>query len=176
MKKDANFKNGLLPWVGNSPKVLILGTMPGDISLSAQTYYSNTSRNSFWRIMYSIYPKEENQGNKEYIISHQIALWDCIEIGYRSGSTDDGLEYNTLKPNSIRDFLKRYPTIRAIVLNGKGKGSKKNPSTPYLFNQFFGDLHHKYEIVLLPSTSNSLGMTFEEKLSEWSIVKTLIED
>lgn len=49
-------KQGLDPWVGENPKVLILGTMPGDMSLRKQAYYCNTIHNSFWKILRTLFP------------------------------------------------------------------------------------------------------------------------
>lgn len=40
---NRDYKQGLPPWVGNSPYILILGTMPGDQSIQAQSYYNNSS-------------------------------------------------------------------------------------------------------------------------------------
>ena len=43
-------KSGLLPLVGENPKLLILGSLPGDESIKQQKYYSNP-RNQFWKII-----------------------------------------------------------------------------------------------------------------------------
>ena len=44
-------KQCLDPWVGESPYILILGTLPSDISIKSQAYYQNKSHNSFYKIM-----------------------------------------------------------------------------------------------------------------------------
>ena len=49
-----NSKIGLKPWVGENPKVLILGSLPGDESLKQQAYYCNKG-NFFWRIMHNLF-------------------------------------------------------------------------------------------------------------------------
>ena len=55
-------KNGLAPWIDGSSSVLILGTLPGDKSISEQCYYQNP-RNSFWKIMNELFEdyNEDNQ-------------------------------------------------------------------------------------------------------------------
>ena len=167
------YKKGLEPWVGKNPKVLILGTMPGDESIRQQVYYANTSKNSFWKIMYSLFSKKENQNNKEFIISQNIALWDCAKFGIRKNSTDREYNFDTIKPNDIYYFLEQHPTIKVIILNGKGKGSKKSPSTPYMFKKFFFHKELNCQVRKLSSTSNSYGNGM--KLEEWSIIKELVK-
>lgn len=170
----SDYKTGLSAWVGDSPKVLILGTMPGDKSLKEQAYYCDTARNSFWKIMYSIFGKKDDMtSNHDFITSHNIALWDCVQSGIRKGSTDDGYDIDSLIPNDIQSFLKEYPSIKTIVLNGKGKGSEKHPSTTFLFKRFFSTIDFDGKIVLLSSTSNTCSLAFEEKLEEWSVILEL---
>ena len=48
-----NSKQGLEPLVCNEPKILILGSLPGDISIESQEYYAN-HKNFFWRIIATI--------------------------------------------------------------------------------------------------------------------------
>lgn len=169
-------KIGLSAWVGDSPKVLILGTMPGDKSLREQAYYCDTAHNSFWKIMYSIFgEKDDMMSNHNFITSHNIALWDCVQSGIRKGSTDGGYDIDSLIPNGIQSFLKEYPSIKTIVLNGKGKGSKKCPSTTFLFKRFFSTIDFDGKIVLLSSTSNTCSLTFEKKLEEWSVISELVK-
>ncbi|WP_018669130.1 DNA-deoxyinosine glycosylase [Bacteroides gallinarum] len=172
---QVKYKTGLSAWAGNSPKVLVLGTMPGDRSLQEQAYYCDTAHNSFWKIMYSIFREENGMSNYDFITSQNIALWDCVQSGIRKGSTDDGYDINSLTPNDIQSFLKEYPSIKTIILNGKGRGSKKHPSTAFLFNLFFSTIDFDGEIISLSSTSNTCSLTFEEKLEEWSIISELVK-
>lgn len=172
----SDHKIGLSAWVGDSPKVLILGTMPGDNSLREQAYYCDTAHNSFWKIMYSLFEeKDDMMSNRDFITSHNIALWDCVQSGIRKGSTDNGYDIDSLIPNDIQSFLKEYPSIKTIVLNGKGKGSKKRPSTTFLFKRFFFTIDFDGKIVLLSSTSNTCSLTFEKKLEEWSVISELVK-
>ena len=172
----SDHKIGLSAWVGDSPKVLILGTMPGDNSLREQAYYCDTAHNSFWKIMYSLFEeKDDMMSNRDFITSHNIALWDCVQSGIRKGSTDNGYDIDSLIPNDIQSFLKEYPSIKTIVLNGKGKGSKKRPSTTFLFKRFFFTIDFDGKIVLLSSTSNTCSLTFEKKLEQWSVISELVK-
>lgn len=169
--KSTNTKKGLPPMVGAVPKILILGTMPGNISLEQKAYYRNESRNKFWEIIHSIFHDDTEVSYEELLKKHHIALWDCLKEGSRAGSTDNGFDFRSLMPNDLEKFLRQNPSIETILLNGKGKSSK---STFSIFNRFFSGLNHKYKIIALSSTSNANTKTStEQKLKEWSILRSL---
>ena len=52
-----SLKTGLEAWVGENPIVLILGTFPGEKSLSAQAYYQDRAHNSFYKIMETLFDR-----------------------------------------------------------------------------------------------------------------------
>lgn len=162
-------KEGLRPWCGKSPKVLILGTLPGNMSIRMQAYYQNKSRNSFWKIMQSIFPGYDSENEEKYITSHGIALWDCLKSGDRMGSTDSGF-CGTMSPNDLERFLDEHPTIHTIVLNGKSTYSS-------YFSVFFSDIVRKkpMRIEVFNSTANTNAKPFEVKLREWSKLKELLD-
>lgn len=164
---ESNMKQGLEPWVGKNPKVLILGSMPGDESIRQQAYYANVSRNSFWKIMYSLFQKTGFQSDKEFITSHGIALWDCVKSAVRHGSMDVNFDDGTVVPNDLNSFLEKYKTINIIVINGKGK-----PET--YFRRFFSRIVD-CKVIVLNSTSNACTIPFDTKLKEWSIILDLIK-
>ena len=164
---NKNYKQGLEPWIGKNPKILILGSMPGDESIRQQTYYADISHNSFWKIMYSLFMKKENQDNKEFITSHNIALWDCVQSGIRIGSLDNGFNDKTVIPNDLESLINQYPTIKTIILNGKGK-------TYQYYRKFFSQIKINH-LIVLDSTSNTCSKTFDYKKQEWAIIKDLIK-
>ena len=171
---DYDSKTGLPPMVGEDPKILILGSMPSDISIQKQAYYSNESKNKFREIVYSIYQQDADLSCEVLLMKHHIALWDCIKRGKRKGSIDKGFDTNSLIPNDIEEFLKRYPTIRVIILNGKSKSRK---STFSIFNKFFPDLGNRYKVIALDSTSNANAtVSTEVKVKRWAIIKDLEEE
>lgn len=161
-------KTGLQPWSGENPKVLILGTFPGEKSLAAQTYYQNKSHNSFFKIMESLFDRPVGMSDKEFITSNRIALWDCMKVADREGSLDSNIK--GYAPNDIDAFLASHPSISTIILNGTGE-------TKNVFEQNFSEDSLKWncKIISLPSTSNSLGKPFEEKLRLWKVVKEIVE-
>ena len=161
-------KTGLQAWSGDNPKVLILGTFPGEKSLAAQAYYQNKVHNSFFKIMESLFDRPTGMSDKEFITSNRIALWDCMKEAERKGSLDSNiLGY---APNDINGFLAAHPSISAIILNGTGE-------TTNVFEQNFSATCSKWDckIISLPSTSNSLAKPFEEKLRLWKVVKDIVD-
>ena len=171
MSKE-EMKFGLAPWVGEAPKVLILGTLPSDISLMNGQYYQN-STNRFWEIMHNLFGGSPSDKSKEFLYEHKIALWDCLKYAQRKGSTDKGIVKGSEVPNDIPKFLKEFPTIKYIVLNGISK-------TKRYFNKYFKQLYENYEIIELPQTSkfNESGkykITYEEKLLRWRVLKTITD-
>lgn len=163
--QSKNLKTGLAPLIGESPKVLILGSMPGDESIKKQAYYSNT-KNAFWRIMRTLFDNNTETDNKKFIISCGIALWDCVHSAIREGSLDSAIDDDSVVANDIKGLITKYPTINTIILNG-GKAEK-------YFNKYCTDINCK-TIRRLISTSSAATKTFEYKLKEWSIIKDLVK-
>jgi hypoxanthine-DNA glycosylase len=168
-ERSLSFKNGLEAWVGENPIVLILGTFPGEKSLASQAYYQNKSHNSFYKIMESLFERPRGISDKEFITQNHIALWDCMKEADRKGSLDSNIK--SYMPNEIEGFLNCHPTISTIILNGTGE-------TTSVFEQNYpiNNLMQNYKIISLPSTSNSLAKSFEEKKQSWKIVKEIIDE
>lgn len=160
--ENINFKEGLAPLVGEAPRVLVLGTLPGDESLKKQAYYSNP-QNKFWEILDNIAHRREGQSNEEFAKEIGIALWDCCHSAVRKGSSDDGFEKGTEVPNDVEQFLKEHPSIKIIILNGKSTKTK-------YYDKFFNDIKSHQALALI-STSSVASVRLEDKIEEWSIIK-----
>ena len=162
--QSKNLKTGLAPLIGESPKVLILGSLPGNESIKRQAYYSNT-RNAFWRIMRTLFDNNTETDNEKFIISCGIALWDCVHSAIREGSLDSAIDDDSVVANDIKGLITKYPTINTIIFNG-GKAEK-------YFHKYCTDIN--CETIRLISTSSAAAMTFEDKLKKWSIIKDLVK-
>lgn len=158
---NENFKEGLGPWVDEHSEILILGSLPSDVSIRKQAYYQNKSNNSFWKLMHGLFG--EGPDCKGFLMKHHIALWDCLAAANRKGSMDSNISGGE-KPNNIPQLLSSHPSIRRIVINGKSKARD-------YFDKYFYDLHKSsIEIIIVESSSNANSIEFEAKLEEWKII------
>ena len=132
MEKEIRIK-GLEPIVGEDPKVLILGTFPGESSRKANQYYFD-NRNRFWSIINRVL--NDNQGFLSYaaktkcLKAHHVAVWDIYETKLLTGeSSNKGIKSPTF--NDLGKFLSEHPTIRRIVFNGKSEPAYESARIKY---------------------------------------------
>lgn len=154
---NENFKEGLEPWVDEHSEILILGSLPSDVSIRKQAYYQNKSKNSFWKLMHGLFG--EGPDSKKFLMKHHIALWDCLSAANREGSLDSNISGGE-RPNNIPQLLESHPSIRRIVINGKSKARD-------YFDKYFSDLYDDVEIIIVESSSNANSIEFETKLEDW---------
>ena len=158
----------LPPVIDTESRVIILGTMPSDISLERKEYYANP-RNQFWKIIYGIYnqtPSDDYNEKCSFLLSRKIALWDVLYSCERERNADANITNPV--PNDFKSLFNDYPGIKAVFFNGKRAETlfnrlAKNSLDGFLFYQ------------RLPSSSSANSrMTLDEKAKEWKIVKQYI--
>ena len=159
----AKINNVLAPVIDEQTKVLIVGSMPGKISLEKQQYYGN-ERNHFWGIMSHILQQDVPSTYDEkiaWLLDNQIGLWDAIASCERIGSLDSAIKQEV--PNDFEQLLVRYPNVERIVFNG-GKAER-------VFLKYFKHtFSEQVSYMLMPSTSPVPGKnvkSFEEKVICW---------
>lgn len=152
--------NSFPPIANDKTEILILGTMPGATSLAQQEYYAY-KHNHFWRIIYSLFsglPIPDIFEEKIKILqNNKIGLWDVLMYCERKGSLD--IHIKNHQENDFITLLKRYPSIRKIVFNGK--------ESHKFFLKRFGQIEG-ITYYIMPSTSPANTMHFEKKLKIWS--------
>lgn len=114
-------------------EILVLGTMPGKVSLTTGEYYAQ-SGNLFWRIIQELFnegkPFLDYSQKVECLKANHIALWDTLKSCQRDGSLDSMISSEQM--NDLDDFLLNHPKIRRIVFNGKKPAEYYLPSIPYV--------------------------------------------
>lgn len=139
--------------------LLILGTMPGERSLSLNQYYGHGG-NQFWKIMFSCFgqPFTQEYNTKIALLTqNKIALWDVLQYCEREGSSDNTIaeEY----PNDFNSFFADHPHIRSVIFNGSNASD--------YFHKYIG-FTKEYQYFTLPSTSPAnTWSTKEEKVKVW---------
>jgi double-stranded uracil-DNA glycosylase len=151
-------------------RVLILGTLPSQISLQKSEYYAQP-RNGFWKIMGALFgfdalaPYSERTGR---LVSAGIGLWDVCHSATRPGSLDISIQDEVA--NDFGDFLRSHGQLRLICFNGAT--AAKIYRRRVILPKDVVAIADK----VLPSTSPAhAAMSYREKLARWSIVRTECE-
>lgn len=153
------------PLVPENPKILILGTMPGQQSLERQQYYAHP-RNLFWPMMSAICgePLPEAYSDRiALLLRHQIALWDICNTCLREGSLDTAIRDE--QPNDIRTLLTQYPGIQLLAFNGQKAAT--------LFRKYFKDIRLPIQVLASSSPAHA-GKSRIEKEKEWLLLRSYL--
>ncbi len=157
------------PIINIDCKVLILGTMPGVMSLKKQQYYGN-DRNAFWWIIYSLFGQEVSESyenRKSFLLQHNIALWDVLKACEREGSSDSDIRDPI--PNDFKALYLKHPNIASVCFNGE--------PARRLYNRYVEKLRQgeaSKAFYSLPSTSPAYTISFQEKLEKWKLLLQLL--
>lgn len=161
------------PVAARDARVLILGSMPGVASLTAQQYYAHP-RNAFWPIMGALLgfaPAAPYEVRLRALTQAGIALWDVLDACVRPGSLDSAILDASIVPNDFTGFLARHRGITHVFFNGsKAADSFRRHVIPTLPSA------SQLTLTPLPSTSPANASTrFEHKLERWRVVMAALE-
>ncbi len=156
---------GFPPIERRSARVLVLGSMPGVVSLATKEYYAHP-RNQFWRIVGELYgfdPAGNYRRRTQALCLAGVALWDVLASCARPGSLDADIDERTIVVNPFTGFLAAHPQIRRVCFNGrKAEAAWRR----YVLRELPRACELSYE--LLPSTSPAhAGMSYPRKLRAW---------
>jgi double-stranded uracil-DNA glycosylase len=160
--KSKSFK----PIARADARVLILGSLPGRVSLEQQRYYAQPY-NAFWRIMGDLVgasPDVPYQERLALLRENRIAVWDVCAAAVRDGSLDSAIDLASIEANDFSGFLRKHPGIQQICFNGK----KAQEIYTRKVHQEPRALFERIRYVPLPSSSAAhAGMPYLQKLSLW---------
>lgn len=150
-------KHPMPPIFDENSKILILGSFPSPKSRNNLMYYSNP-QNRFWSILSTLFSEDFPQSNQDktnFLLRHNIALWDVIckcEITNADDSTIKNVTVNNLQ------LILNKANIKAIFTTGK--------IATKLYQK-----HFQKESIYLPSPS-SANATFSIKqlVNEYQII------
>ncbi len=150
-------KQGFQAVVDENTEILILGSLPGDVSIRKHQYYGHPG-NDFWRLLGSIIGEDlqgmDYKNRLETLMNHRIGLWDVFKAGKRDGSGDSKIRDEEINQFSILKEI--APKLRLICFNGK-KSGKYDPILREM----------GYETRVLPSSSGANRRFIKNRKSEW---------
>lgn len=155
------------PIADKNARLLILGSIPGKVSLEANEYYAYP-RNQFWRIIAELLhvgPLITYPSKTQALLDAHIALWDVMQSCYRSGSLDAAIDKDSIIANDFKGFLKEHPHINQLFFNGV-------TAERAFLRLVLPDLDKPtLRLQRLPSTSPAhAALSFQQKLDVWRIV------
>jgi TDG/mug DNA glycosylase family protein len=157
--------NSFAPLIGLQPHSLILGSMPGQISLRCQQYYANPN-NSFWWIMTQIIGCEDpldHQHRAKLICDSGFAVWDVLAHCQREGSLDSSIERSSEITNDLLGLVQCNPSLKLIAFNGAAAKQIFMRHCSHILSE-----HPDLKWRQLPSTSPAYAaMKKPEKLVIW---------
>jgi double-stranded uracil-DNA glycosylase len=159
-------KSSFPPEAGPGTRVLILGSLPGEISLARGQYYAHP-QNQFWRLIGAVI-EVELQG-LDY--PHRLAalkdagvgLWDVVKTARRTGSLDQHIRDHA--PNPLVDFAASLPALEAVGFNG---GTSWKLGSPQLLGV------DRLKLIPLPSSSPAYTLAFDRKREAWMALRTFV--
>jgi TDG/mug DNA glycosylase family protein len=158
---------GFPPVSSPAARVLVLGSLPGRLSLERGEYYANP-QNAFWKIVAAQIPDlpADYAGRVAGLIEHRVALWDVLAAATRSGSLDADIGDDAVH-NNFRAFFHIHPHITLVAFNGKVASE--------LYEQrvlsTLTDAQRAIVRETLPSTSGAhASLPFPQKVARWAVL------
>lgn len=121
LAQSEHMARGFPPVLSGNPRVLILGSMPGQASLAAHQYYAH-KRNGFWPIMAELFGIGVHltyAARVQALVDNRVALWDVLETCTRPGSLDSAIAEDTAVVNDFSSLFVNFPDIHLVAFNGQ---------------------------------------------------------
>jgi hypoxanthine-DNA glycosylase len=164
-----NRKRSFPPVVNEHVRLLILGSLPGEVSLARNQYYANP-QNRFWSLVSEVIDIDLSAlpypARLQMLLENRIGLWDVVAEAHREGSLDSNIKNHS--HNDLIDLINSMPKLNAIAFNG-GTAAR-------IGLKILGQDADRYQIIKLPSSSPAYTLPFAEKLIDWCKLKEFIRD
>jgi double-stranded uracil-DNA glycosylase len=166
---------GFPPIAAPGARVLILGSLPGQVSLARRQYYAQP-QNAFWRIMGALVgagPDLPYEERARCLQQRDVALWDVCKAARRPGSLDSAIDLTSVVPNDFSAFFEAHPQLVGVFTNG-------GTATRLYTRLVLPRLPARWQALPLqplPSTSPAhAAMRFEQKLARWQAVADALRE
>jgi len=159
-------KRSFPPVVDTGVRLLVLGSLPGEVSLAATRYYAHP-RNQFWRLMGAVLEADltimSYDDRLEALLRAGVGLWDVVETATRRGSLDASIRDH--RPNRLAELVAALPELAAVAFNG---------GTAALIGRRQIEGIDGVALVALPSSSPAYTLPFDEKRARWLELRSWI--
>ena len=153
------------PVVDTNTKVLVLGSLPGEVSLAQSQYYANR-QNRFWSLIGEVIGTDlvslDYDARLQTLLLHRVGLWDVVAEAEREGSLDSRIRNHA--SNDLINLIESLPALVAIAFNG-GTAAR-------LGIKALQGAADRYELIRLPSSSPAYTVPYAEKLVAWEALRT----
>lgn len=161
-------KRSFAPVVDDQVRLLILGSLPGEMSLAQSRYYGNP-QNRFWHLMSGVIatdlPALDYPSRLQTLLRHGIGLWDVVAEAHRVGSLDGNIRNHA--HNDLAGLAAELPRLGAIAFNG-GTAAR-------IGMKALGGRAEAYRIFKLPSSSPAYTLPYAEKLAAWLAMRDWLD-
>jgi hypoxanthine-DNA glycosylase len=141
-----SFKRCFAPVVDADTRILILGSLPGELSLAHGQYYAHP-QNKFWFLIGAVIERDlvgmDYSTRLDTLLEHRIGLWDVVAEAQRAGSLDGNIRNHAA--NDLVGLVETLPGLVAIAFNGAAAAK--------IGAKALGEAARRYQLVRLPSSS-----------------------
>lgn len=148
-------------------RVLVLGSLPGEVSLARGQYYAHP-QNQFWRLVGAVTGRSladlDYEARLKELLEAGVGVWDVIATAQRAGSLDGAIRAHL--PNALPELAGRLPELKAIGFNGATSARIGEAALAGV---------GPWTLIRLPSSSPAFTRPFDEKLAAWMALKPFLE-
>jgi hypoxanthine-DNA glycosylase len=152
------------PVVDSNTRVLVLGSLPGEVSLAQCQYYAN-KQNRFWSLVGEVIRQDlPGMGYSERLqtlLRHGVGLWDVVAEAQRDGSLDGNIRNHA--SNDLLGLIESLPKLAVVAFNG---GTAARIGVRALQGAVV-----PIQIIKLPSSSPAYTVPYAEKLHAWQALR-----
>jgi len=157
------------PILGVKTRVLILGSMPSQLSLTYRQYYAHP-RNTFWWIMSQLYGfdvSDDYQTRCQAIKASGVGIWDVLHDCVRPGSLDSDIDRESEVSNDFIALFDAHSSIKRLIFNGAASLAIFKRHNRMLLQQLV-EQRSDFKWACCPSTSPAhAAMSKHDKLIAW---------
>jgi len=155
------------PVTRSDTRLLVLGSLPGAVSLAQGRYYAHP-QNQFWPLIGAVIGRDlaslDYEARLEGLLDARIGLWDTVATAARKGSLDAAIRLH--RASDLAALAAALPDLRAVAFNG---------ATSARIGRRQLEGVRGLDLVDLPSSSPAYAsLPFERKRAAWLALRSYL--